>query len=220
VITISKFYLKMHHSYGFFLSARTELLTTAMDAPDEPQNGLEQRSQRVLYAGRLDPEKGLPDLIQAFQGLPQPEAELLICGAGQSEDALKKLASADPRIKFLGRKTYAELKELYRTCRVVGLPSYAQEIFPLSIVEANAHGTPAIATNTGGSPEMVEDGKTGWLFSPGDVASLRGHLEALLTNDNQWQVFHTAGLKKYRSLQPERHLDRLAEIYQMAKMGS
>ena len=121
----------------------------------------------VLFAGRLSPEKGILELVAATEGM-----NLVVAGDGP-------LRTLVPRA--LGFVPHEELERLYDRAAVVVLPSY-REGLPLCVLEAMAHGRPVVATRVGGIPELVEDGVTGFLVEPGDVAGLRVALERLLAD--------------------------------------
>lgn len=119
----------------------------------------------ILFAGRLAREKGIPELVEATRGLP-----LVVAGDGP----LRSLVS-----DALGFVPHHELERLYERAAVVVLPSY-REGLPLCVLEAMAHGRPVVATRVGGIPQLVEDGRTGYLVEPGDPAGLRDALLRLL----------------------------------------
>jgi glycosyltransferase involved in cell wall biosynthesis len=127
----------------------------------------EANPAEVLFAGRLSPEKGIRELVEATAGM-----NLVVAGDGPLRDLVPAA---------LGFVPHAELDRLYARAAVVVLPSY-QEGLPLCVLEAMAHGRPVVATAVGGIPELIEDGVTGLLVAPGDVAGLRASLERLLAD--------------------------------------
>jgi glycogen(starch) synthase len=129
--------------------------------------GREAEPAEVLYAGRLSPEKGIEELAAATRGL-----NLVVAGDGP----LRPLVPS-----ALGFVPHAELERLYARAAAVVLPSH-REGLPLCVLEAMAHGRPVVASAVGGIPELVEDGVTGFLVPPGDVAALRAALERLLAD--------------------------------------
>ncbi len=177
---------------------RTTLLYGGVDVrrfaprPDEARDG-------ALFVGRLTPHKGVDRLLAA---LP-PGARLTIAGS-TGHDAcppesdypslLRRLA-ADRAVRFLIPAPDAELPLLYRRARVFVLPSVERtvygrevpisELLGLTLLEAMASGTPVVASRLGGIPEIVEDGVTGYLVPPGDVAALRDRLAYLLARPRQ-----------------------------------
>jgi glycosyltransferase involved in cell wall biosynthesis len=129
--------------------------------------GAEAEPAEVLFAGRLSPEKGIHELLAATEGL-----NLVVAGDGP----LRHLVP-----DALGFVPHDELERLYARAAVVVLPSY-REGLPLCVLEAMAHGRPVVASAVGGIPELVEDGVTGYLVEPGDVAGLRSAIEKLLAD--------------------------------------
>lgn len=129
--------------------------------------GDEAEPAEVLFAGRLSPEKGIPELVAATEGL-----NLVVAGDGP----LRHLVP-----DALGFVPHDELERLYARAAVVVLPSH-REGLPLCVLEAMAHGRPVVASAVGGIPELVEDGVTGYLVEPGDVAGLRAAIERLLAD--------------------------------------
>jgi glycosyltransferase involved in cell wall biosynthesis len=125
----------------------------------------EAEPAEILYAGRLSPEKGIQELVEAGPGL-----NLVVAGDGP-------LRSLVP--EALGFLTPAELAERYRRAAVVVCPSRS-EGFGVVCAEAMAHGKPVVATAVGGLQELVRHGRTGLLVEPGDPAGLRAAIDLLL----------------------------------------
>ena len=129
--------------------------------------GVEAAPAEVLFAGRLSPEKGIRELVEATQGM-----NLVVAGDGP----LRALVPS-----ALGLLPHADLDVLYARAALVVLPSYTEGL-PLAVVEAMAHGRPVVATAVGGIPDLVIDGETGFLVPPGDPVALREAIEKLLAN--------------------------------------
>jgi glycosyltransferase involved in cell wall biosynthesis len=135
----------------------------------------------ILFAGRLAEEKGIPELMEATRGLP-----LVVAGDGPLRGLVPDA---------LGFIPHDELEELYRHASVVVLPSH-REGLPLCVLEAMAHGRPVVATNVGGIPQLVEDGRTGYLVEPGDSDALRGALVRLLEDAQLRATMGAAGRER------------------------
>jgi glycosyltransferase involved in cell wall biosynthesis len=129
---------------------------------------------RLLYAGRLDPRKGIESAVRALERLPDATLELNGRGDGEEEARLAALASALGVGARIERRDDARsaLPDRYRGADVVVFPPTWAEPFGLVPLEAMACGTPVIATGTGGSAEYLRDGENCLLFVPGDPASL------------------------------------------------
>jgi len=129
--------------------------------------GEEAEPPEILFAGRLSPEKGIEELLEAGDGL-----RLVVAGDGPLR------ARARGALGFLPR---AELARLYGRAAVVACPS-RREGFGMACAEAMAYGKPVVASAVGGLLDLVVDGETGVLVPPRDPAALRAALELLLAD--------------------------------------
>jgi glycosyltransferase involved in cell wall biosynthesis len=120
----------------------------AVDAPipDRPY---------FLYAGRLEPIKGVSTLIEAFRR--RPTADLVVAGAGSSERRLRRCAEGLPNVHFTGHLGEDELDSLYRGALAVVVPTLGHEVLPLVALEAFARGTPVVANDFGALAELVAE---------------------------------------------------------------
>lgn len=132
----------------------------------------------LLFFGRLSAEKGVDTLLRAFDAalpnLPR-DMRLVVVGDGPDAAEFKALASSldcASRIEFAGYQTGDALQSYAERASLAIASSRWRENMPYSIVEALAAGTPVIGTNIGGIPELVVEGKTGFICEPGDVQSM------------------------------------------------
>jgi glycosyltransferase involved in cell wall biosynthesis len=126
------------------------------------------------YLGRLKRYKGVDLVIRAFAAMARPEAVLEIAGAGDYRPALERLVDSlalGARVRFLGFVTEEEKLALLRRSWVVALAS-PKEGWGLTNVEAEACGTPVVASDSPGIRESVRHGETGFLVRHGDVAGM------------------------------------------------
>jgi glycosyltransferase involved in cell wall biosynthesis len=150
-----------------------------------PETGEEAEPPEILFAGRLSPEKGILELVEAAHGLP-----LVVAGDGPLR----------PRVPgALGWVPHDELERLYARAAVVACPS-RREGFGVVCAEAMAHGRPVVASAVGGLRELVVDGETGLLVPPGAVAALRAALERLLGDRELRRRLGAAGRERVRAL--------------------
>jgi glycogen(starch) synthase len=138
---------------------------------------------RVLYVGRLAPQKSVGTLLDAIDLLPTP-AQLIVVGTGPDEPALRQRAAASPRaadIRFVGPVPHRDVPAHLQHADVLVLPSRYEELGSV-LLEASAAGLPAVASRVGGIPDAVVDGGTGLLATPGDARSFADAIERLLTD--------------------------------------
>jgi glycosyltransferase involved in cell wall biosynthesis len=159
----------------------------------------------VLFAGRLSPEKGILDLVEAARGM-----NLIVAGDGPLR---KRVPGA------LGFVSYEKMGELYDRAAVVACPS-SREGFGMSCAEAMAHGRAVVACPVGGLRDLVVDGETGLFVPPSDVEALRAALERLLADAALRRRMGAAGRKRILELFTwGPMLDRLLETYDLALAG-
>jgi glycosyltransferase involved in cell wall biosynthesis len=145
--------------------------------------------------GRLHPQKGLPDLLSAFQVLksPRPKAHLLIVGDGECRVDLgrqvqqRHLAGA---VTFTGQRD--DVPQLLALMDVFVLASHWEGL-PNVVLEAMAAGLPVVATTVGGTPEVVVDGVTGFLVPPRDPEALADAILRLLRDPDLRRRMGEAG---------------------------
>lgn len=125
----------------------------------------------VLWAGRLNVEKGVDGLLDAAA---LPEIRFLIAGEGPCRQGLEQraLKMGLPKAEFLGYVERDDLLEPIGRSMLVVMPSIWYENLPCATVEEFALGKPVVASRIGGMPELVIDGETGMLFDAGDQSGL------------------------------------------------
>lgn len=132
---------------------------------------LKIKKKSIAFVGRLVYAKGVQDLIQAFQEL-KSDYTLYIAGNGDYKDQLKK----DENIVYLGELNKEQIKSLLSKTDIFVNPSY-NEGLPTSVLEAGIMGCKTIATDVGGTKEILKNKELGLLFNPKDVNQLKKHLK-------------------------------------------
>ncbi len=173
----------------------------------------EASGEFVAYVGRISPEKGIEQLLHVAERLPNIPFRL----AGSYGAMPDLVGKAPTNVSFLGNLGKKQLAGFYDESRFLVLCSRCFEGFPMAIVEAMAHGKPVIAPRIGGSPEIVDDGETGLLFTPGDVEDLAEKVRYLWNRLDICRQMGRAGREKaLREYSPERYYERLMAMYEEA----
>ena len=188
----SQYVLDIVTDYNFFNSAYHSVVpnshgfTQAQVEQSKIRRNVGRRTAEkkfdLLYLGRLETEKGVDILCEAFNGIAAefPNLRLNIAGWGTLEKALKKQYGQHPQIVFPGAVFGKNKSRLFETSDILIVPSIWPEAFGIVIIEAFAYGLPIIATNSGGIPELVEEGKTGFLIPPADALALAQILQYVI----------------------------------------
>jgi len=180
--------------------------------------GLPQDRPIVLLAARGvrdNPFKGFDTLVEAFTSLPEP-AEGRVLALALGDEYPPELMGC---VEFRGVPFVEDsnmVADYYRASDVFVHPSRS-EAFGLVLAEAMACGTPVVASDVGGVPEVVMDGESGVLFRPGSAESLAASLASMLANEGLRQRLAEAGVQRVRSrfsidTQLESYLEWYAEL--------
>lgn len=173
------------------------------------------RAAPILYFGRLSAEKGVADLILAMS--QAPDLQLIIAGEGPERPGLEELAATlkSVNVQFVGRVGGAALDELISGSQFTVFPSHAYETFGKSILESFAHGRPVVATDLGSRRELVQEGRTGLLYSAGDVSGLAAAMRSLQKHPELARAMgETARQMVGECHSPEKHFSALIGIYE------
>lgn len=152
----------------------------------------------ISYVGRLKPYKNVTVAVMAFTKiLPMfPSAKLSVVGMGESIFELQKLVKLhklEQSVTFHGKVSEAEKSEILAKSWICVQPSMV-EGWGITVIEANASGTPVIASNVHGLKDSIIDGQTGILVEPKDVNALASAMTTLLTHP---RMLHTLSERAY-----------------------
>jgi glycosyltransferase involved in cell wall biosynthesis len=197
-----------------------ELCPLGIEVPDESallrdrnKNGFD-----VLFVGRLEKRKGVETLFKAIPlvlkevqdtqfHIVGSDTNLAPNGGSYREFLLQNLGKKyHKNVRFVGYVDDKELKDFYRNCDIFVAPSL-YESFGLIYLEAMAWGKPVIGCDTGGAPEIIEDGETGILIPPEDVNALAG----AIINHKDEKLRAKIGEKGRRKVENEFSMIKMAE---------
>ena len=180
-----------------------------------------EKIKRLFCSGRLAPEKGHTVLIKALALLSDQRCklELRLAGNGPSKERLQSLVGElglDNQITFLGFLSEDEIISELQNSDLFVLSSYVEGI-PVSVMEAMAIGVPVIATNIGGTSELVESGKTGLLVRPSDPEALA---KAIISMMKDYEFRKSAAELGRRKVEAEFDVDKEAELLKIYLLES
>lgn len=208
-VFVSKFSRQKHFDFNFGENRKYDSLYNFMPNLNQIIAN-SKKGNYFVYYGRISREKGINTLIKAFQNI---SINLKIIGTGPllAEYTNKKY----PNIEFVGYKTGVELTELVSNASFIIVPSQWYENNPMTIVEGYSYGKPVIGANIGGIPEIIEDGKTGYLFESGDsddLVSMVSKADSL--SDKEYEkMSKNARQFAEDNFNPEIHYQKLLTIY-------
>jgi glycosyltransferase involved in cell wall biosynthesis len=172
----------------------------------------EGRPRPLLFVGQLARGKGLDLLLHAIGSMAVRPA-LRIVGDGPQGEECRELArqlGLGESVRFLGRKSGADLDALYRDSSAVVVPSRSPETFGLVGLEAMSHGVPTIAARVGGMVEWLHEGETGFGFESGNGRELAVRIETLLASPALRAEMGRAARERHRRhFLPDHHARRL-----------
>ena len=168
------------------------------------------RMNNILYAGALEPHKGIRDLLRAVKGMKN--TRLRVVGSGTLGSRMRGRSG----VELVSRVEYGEMVEHFRWAGIVAVPSIWPDNLPLTVMEAMLSARVVAASAVGGIPEMVAHNSTGMLFNPGDPGSMRMALEDIIKRKDAPAMGLRARERALRKYDMKTYLDRILEIYRGA----
>jgi glycosyltransferase involved in cell wall biosynthesis len=197
-------------AYALPAETTARVVYNGIAGPAVPNGGAYDgtRPLRVLMLGRISRIKGQDVLVEALASLPEAvrsRIELKIVGSAFEDWAREDALAA--RVAETGLSHQVALQPfvddpsaLYRWADVVTMPSQRPESLGRVAIEAMSYGVPPLVTDIGGLPEVVADGKTGWIVPPGGPEPIAKVLARLATDPASWRGFGQAARERYETL--------------------
>jgi glycosyltransferase involved in cell wall biosynthesis len=182
------------------------------------------RAGKVIFVGRLEAYKKVDVMLRAMHQLAPrfPDTEIVVIGRGPEADPLKELARSlglGERTRFTGFISDLERDRLLSEARVCVFPS-EKEGWGLTVIEANATGTPVVATDADGLRDSVRDGETGFLVGDEDVAGFARRIAELLEDDALAVRMSAAALEWSKRFDWEAATDDMLAGLECARAGA
>jgi glycosyltransferase involved in cell wall biosynthesis len=162
--------------------------------------GVPDDARLVLYVGRLEPQKGIDELVDAFAALSlrAPRTMLALIGDGVSRDRVRaRVERYGSSVRLLGPLPQGQVAEWMGACDVLTLPSWAEGT-PNVVLEALASGRPVVASRVGGIPDVLRDDRAGLLVPPKDARALADALVHALLATWDEDAVHACGPRPWR----------------------
>ena len=173
-----------------------------------------KKGEYLLFIGRLDPEKGVRTLLEAWKKM---KILLIIRGDGRLDSEIRDFIKNEniDSVKMVPRLSPEELDHLVSNARFLIWPSEGYyETFGMVAVECFSHGIPVVASNIGVMAEIVTDNETGLLFKPGDPVDLASKVEWLWNHPDESTRMGLNARKEYEEkYTAERNCQLLIDIY-------
>lgn len=175
-------------------------------------------SPEIIFWGRVEDEKGIPDLLRAFKYVVTqiPTARLTVAGEGHRLGGYQQLTrelKIESNVTFTGWLAVADIQALAAKSHVGVFPSHI-ESFGLAVAEALATGLPVVATQAGALPEIVEDGVTGTLVPVEDITKLSRAIINVLEGEPKYRQMAERGRDTVRQhFSWDATADKIIEIY-------
>ena len=170
---------------------------------------------RLIFVGRLEPEKGVGEFLEC---LPSAfDGTLTIVGDGSDAVRCRRLSrrrGLESAVNFLGWRPYAEVADLLRQAHVLVVPSLVLETYAVVVIEALTVGTNVLVSDRGAAKEIVRESGVGFVFTPGDAASLARQMERIMAaqRDGTLNRFDVSSFLERRS-EPV-YLTALLRVYE------
>ncbi len=176
------------------------------DQSKDKESEFQLPDRYVVYFGRYAEEKGIDELLKVIRQLP--EIQFVFAGNGPLEAEVNKAEN----IMNLGFQTGNTLKKLISNAEFFVFPSKWYENCPFAVMESQMHGTPVVASDLGGTKELVQDKVTGELYQGEDMTALKEMIERLW-NDKETLKNYKDNCKKLPFLDLTQYCNKVLELY-------
>lgn len=187
----------------------------SVEPADLSSYGIPNGLKVISFCGSMRPRKGGATLINAFSNLHNPDTALLLVGDIRDPLAQTALDNSPRRARIFltGRVSQEEALSIAKSIDVTTMPSTKREGLPRALIEAMIQGSPAVVTDVGGSPELVEDEVSGMIVPPHDVEQFRIALDHVLDNDNLEKMGAAAREQMRRDFNVEQTIEKNWAVY-------
>lgn len=175
-------------------------------------NAVSHNSKVAFFGGRLHRTKGLEILLEGWRSLPSNHGAVLrIAGEGELEPLVRRVASTDPTVEFVGMLSGTEVKREIEAAAIAVVPSLFPETMGLSALEALVAGTPVLSSGRGALADLAGPGV--WTLPNVDVPSMRTALVRTLIEDKAIELRKDLGARDLSLYSFDRMVDAIEDQY-------
>ncbi len=194
-VALNSFQKKVLVAQGGLPESKVVVLPNFSDTPVLEKPAPAGADGEFLFAARLTPEKGVGTLLRALESLR--DVPVVIAGEGPMSDIVER-ACTSPVHNYLGRLDRAALRQRMESARAVLFCSEWPEGCPSVILEAMACGKPVIASSVPGATDLIEEGRTGLFFPPGNFDALADCVRQFIASPQLEQQMGVAALERFK----------------------
>lgn len=171
---------------------------------------------QIVYIGRLAQEKGIENLLTAWSQF-DGSVRLKIVGDGPFNTLVQDAMAQDDRIEWVGQKSFEEVLSLLGESDALVSPSTCYETFGRTVIESFSKGTPVIASAHGAMSELIDDGRTGWVFDAENPVDLASKITLALSDSKRLKAMRQAARNEFElKYTASVNYERLMNIYENA----
>lgn len=201
-ITMSQYWKRLFCESLFIPEESIAVIPNGISLNVLPRRDYSNRELKILYLGRIEPEKGIDILLEGVAALSRSHEygpiSIILAGVG-SDEAMRKYEDMAQKLNlnctFWGWADESAKRSLFQACDVFVLPSL-REVFPMALLEAMGAGIPCIASDCGSIPDIIEDGVSGVVFETGNIDSFISKSAPLLMDDRIREAYSQKGREK------------------------
>jgi glycosyltransferase involved in cell wall biosynthesis len=221
VISPSKWLLDMHTNLGFFNNSNKKIIPNPINLNDFKKEKLNSRRFNLLFAGQIEHHKGIKFLLEAFKEINKNKnlknkISLSVAGEGTELEKYKKLYKDENNLKFLGWLNERKLEEEFKRTNIVIVPSICYENSPTIIYQAINFEIPVLASNIGGTPELITNQKE-QLFKPADSLDLYNKIKKAFYNYKDLKNKTSTNKEKIEELNSENYSNKIVQLFKRTK---
>jgi glycosyltransferase involved in cell wall biosynthesis len=175
---------------------------------------INERANVIGYIGRFAEEKGILNLVKSIPLVLNRRKDIyfVLCGEGELSDEIKKIVqreSLGKNVKLTGLISHIDVPNFLNNFKLLVLPSYTEGL-PNIVLEAMACGTPVLATPVGAIPDIIKDGKTGFLIKSNDPKNIADKIVELL---DKYELLEEVSMNAYNYVKENFNYEKTLESW-------